>query len=924
MQVEGKGKGSRDRLYAALLLSCVLALLGTASYLRFEPSNQQRRSQVRDLDAVSRVVYYRVQASAGPRFRLSGGEQSIRLITHLAVDRSAAWPVEQYRPQLRYPYALRFELLDPKGQRRWIKTVHISSAISKGEPQNGVWTHEAAFSETRTFVPTDARVTQIELEHDIEVNSSLQVRLISPESSFAMVRAYGLRPTHSHLDWMDTIAMSPAEKRELVQGITYLNWDEVDRAQQKERLSKKISRLTAASNVQSESKIVPLYLSDYRVLRSPQPLQDERAFLGLWNESYIVQGPTRLKLTLKFQNEQLVHAESRPHLLHIQRSDEQGNHVRDLAAFFPWKHAQTHQAEHFIDVPTGQHTLSLRWDPPEPGHGHSALLRSRRNQIRVSHARTQDKRLPYSLEDTQQAQLKLSVDRWNPSSLHDDHLLHPTQWRSSYYYVSQETGPLHFLIPTSQESARNFRIKASDWDHAPHQVAQKSLAFAFLDDKKNRINGGLVSISQSFDRNRYVTVQGTLKGSDAPSPLNIGLGSEEYFSGIAPKGTRWVEVSAQAPLLIQVSARVPRTSWPPRPDLIPGDSPQRAPRHWIPMLAAQHPHFDQKGWVMSVKTTPQPRSKGQDESLSEPRVKHWKTLIAKGRPSIQRVLEEDPYQETRFGIQSEHHLYASLGELWKECEHCWLEIPPYQTHRVLDQSDLASSPQALWFTDLQSSHCAFEIDGQKFEFACPVQRERHDLQDLAGGSHHFRWQSDALRDRLWLNRPSVSVHGSDLADGPTLYAERKLSRLGKDGQSYVVSFSDSQSKYLNFRVYRRLKASQTLQGAMREPLAVEIELDLAAPPRHSGRLYAHFTPSRVRRWIMPSATPEIVFLDSDQTGPFQRYEFGFLIGQDIKSGQHRVRIRAKSKQPLWVRAFEQGRATTPSSSSIYGQVKPLK
>lgn len=915
---------SRQRVYAGFVLLCVLAILATASYLRLDQSSQDLRSQLRDLDAVSRFVYYRVQSEAGPRFRLSGGEASLRLVTHLAVDRSAAWPVTEYRPGLRYTYGLQIELLDPDGRSRWTKTVHISSAVSKGAHKNGVWTQEAAFSETRTFVPTDARVTQIELPSDTLVNSSLQVRLLTPTSSFAMVRAYGLSAKNNSFDWLNQISLSPAEKRELVQGITYLDWDELEHEQREERLSKKVSRLTAASDIRSESKIVPLYLSDYRVLRSPEPPKNDSVLLPSWNESFVVQGPTRLKLTLHFEDKHLVQAESFPHLLHIERVDAKGQRFHSVEPFSPWEQANSHRLEHFIDIPNGEQRLALRWDPPDPGQLRAATLRSRKNSIQVSHARGYEKHLAYTLRDTKDTRLKLSSDAWRSSEVHHDSHIDPLRWRSSYYFVSQETGPLSFLVPAQDENARMFRIKATNWDHAPHQNSQKALQFAFLNEAKQSIDQGRLPLSQDFDRDRWVTIQGTAKGSKLPQPLNIGLGAEQHFSGIAPKGARWIEVQAKAPLLVQVSARIPSYAIAlPPPNASKQESEQRK-RRWIPMLASQHPHFDQKGWVMSVKATRRYQSSSSSETKAPAHGQAWTSIVPLGRPQLQRILEENPYQESAYGLKTNHSVHASLTDMWQACHNCWVEIPPYQTHRVQDQGELASDPQALWASDLQSTECSFQIDGQRSDFVCPVQREKLRIQGLAGGSHHFRWQSDGHRDRLWLNRSSVPVHGEDLADGPTLYAERTLTRLTKHGQSYEISHLDKQSKYLNFRVYRRLKAQETLEQAMQEPLTVDIELDTGTPARHSGKLYDHFTPSRKQTQLTPVATPEIVFLDSDETGPFQRYEFGFLLGQDIKTGQHRVRIRAMSDETLWVRAFAQGRATRTQSSNIYGRSDSVK
>lgn len=913
---------NRQRAQAALVLLCILSILIGASYLRLVRFNANEASLVRDLKSVSRVVYYRVQQQSGPRFQLAGGEKAIRLVTHLALERSAAWPINQYRAAQRYPYGLKISLLSPDGSRRWERVFYLSSAVSKGEPQNGVWTKEATFSETRTFVPTDARVTQIELPKNTPVNSSLEVRLITPDSTFAMARAYGVHGEDETTSWLKNIKMSPEEKRAMVKGVTYLSWDEVEEDQQNQRLASKVLRLTAASNVSSGSKIVSLYVSNYRVVRQPRRLSKENMFVPPWSQTFSIEGPARLVLTLKFGAEQLLDTEESPHLLYIQRTDELGNTLMDVEHFHPREHGTSHRLNHNIDIPKGRQTLRLRWDPPNRRPDVPAVLRSRRNKIFVSHAKDQTQKLVYTLRQTKEGELNLSSDRWNLPGVVADSLIAPKTWRSDYYYLSKETGPLHFLVPGDPEIARIFRINATDWDISPYQSENKMLDFAFLDEGKQSLGQGVSRISQAFDRDRWVTVQGTPRGLDESTPLNVGLGTEQSYSGVAPKGARWIRLSAQKPILVRVSSRAPNTSNYFLKPTAPKTQSEQDPRHWIPMLALEHASHDRRGWVIPVTSTLSDRRASQDEANDEP--KAWKKLISIGQPDQHRVLEETVYQETRLGLKNKQQVYPSLAQLWSDCRHCWVELTPHRWYRVNDRFDVSVPPQTMWMTTAASTQCSWEIDGQKDIFSCPVHRERMQVDDLAGGAHRFRWESDSPRDRLWIDRSSVSVYGSGLLDGLAFYSERVLTELAPKGQDYIVSKHGEGKQYLNFRIYRALPKFASSENDIHGPLAVEVELDAGAPSRHAGRLFSHFTPSVKRSRIVASGTPELVFLDDDETGPFQRFEFGFFLGSDIKNGQHRVRIRAQSNQTLWIRAFEQGRALPAETSTVFGQLDPAK
>lgn len=898
------------RIVIAIVFLCVIAIIASASYLRTQHANQVNTLQRRELGSVSRVVLYRVEHEAGPRFRLSGAETGIRIVSHVALDRSVAWPVEKYQSKHRYPYGLELIFRDASGKERWRKKVYISSAVSKGSAHNGVWTKEASFSESRTFVPTDARITQVELPEASQVDDSLEIRLIGTNQRFAMVRAYALSRKANHRRWLERYSMSPSEKQSLVQGITYLSWDEISRGQQDQRMSFEVTRLTAASKVQQGPKIVPLFVSSYRVPRTIETQTSTPELIAPWSANYVVQGPAHLELKVSLPETKSIALEPHNHILRISQIDGLGQKREDAIAF----DLETLQTKGLLSLPlevaAGLHTIKVRWDPPRQPATLRAIVRPRGPGIRVHHAHRLDQGLPVRLETVEPVNLDRSGDRVQTPN---PEIPMAQAFASPMYYLDGQTPALRFPIPKGNLMARLFQLQVRDWDHKSAAPQSKILTYTFLDDNGHIIHRATSKEQSELDRDSWVRLHGDVIGDPQSQDLGIPLGQRTTLTGLAPKGSAWLQISARQPLLVKVSAKIPlalesyhrinsQAQW--------SDMSQR-PRTWIPLLATDHETWSRNGWRVMVRTPHLPKIPRQFNENADQGPKWWRPLNAQERPFRHRVLEEMLYQDKTQGLVSSDRSYTSHAALWEDCHQCWIEIPPFSSYRVVDTLDRRTDPQVLWIADtkrqrrsIQNLPCEIQIDEHRQARTCPAGKERRTETALSGGSHAFSWSSYEPQHRLWIDRWSIPSNGQFLDATVPIYMERRLEKLGTRGINYNFIKQGDKAQYLHFRIYRRRHESFAVASNAQHPTRFELRLDQGNPTRIQGGLFSQFTVALKEVIQAPSQASELIFLDADHSGSYERFDVKVFVGQDIAPGHHQVRLRPQQPGDYWVRAFE--------------------
>lgn len=910
------------RLLPTMIFVSVVAIILAASFFRFKKAERGPSSRLRDLQSVSRIIYYRVEPEAGPRFRLAGAEKAVRIVSHLALDRGVAWPISRYRPEQRYDYGLQLVLRDPQGHQIWSKDVHLSSSVSKGEPTQGVWTQEAAFSETRTFVPTDPRITQVQLPADVAVDTSLEVRLLGANSSFAMVRAYGLSQRAAYLRWLDPYIMSPQDKQDMVNGITYLSWDEIQKEERDQRLSLDVSRLTAASSVRGSAKVIPLFVSPYRVTIRQTLQRSSPALLGPWRESFVVQGPAQLRFRLRLGSSQYLSQGQQAHRLHLTRTDAQGVTLTQSTSFHVPASADTPWIDFPFSVEPGLHTLKFRWEPPsnqEPVH---ALVNTRGQGIVVDHALTRDLGAAFRLEHQDPIGLHLGQDELRAPELHHPAIA-PERWTAPMYYLDKRTGSIRFPIPQGSSTARLFKIEQRDWDSFQYHAQPKTLHYRFLDFQGRPLLKGDHTGIYEFDPDSWIDKQGQVGRKVGAQELRVGVGQRSALMGVAPKGSAWLELSAPSPLLVRVRARLPE-HWQPQsmPPKVSAQTPVvRRPRRWIPMLAHEHSRWALEGWNLRVHTTYRDE---EEHAAPEPDAlepKWWSTIASLENATTQRVLEEQVYQDAPQGLVSSHAAYPSHEDLWDNCSNCWLEIPSHHQYRVVDRVSQRQDPQLLWINDKgpqreswMPGNCTVRVDEQERRVSCPAHRQRETLPELAGASHALSWRSDHPHTRLFVDRWSIPHDGQFLDNEVPIYLPRRLSALPEKGLTYAFTKTTSEPHYVHIRVYQGMDNED--HGPAMNPVGFELSLDHGSPPRREGQLFSHFTPPQREILAAPSHVGELLFLDDNASGAYRRFDLKLFVGRDIAMGQHRVRVRAQQSGKFWIRVFARDMGPEQTSSRI--------
>jgi hypothetical protein len=277
-----------------LVLTVTLALIATASWLRLEIAPTLVSSLNQKIRSAERVIYYVVNPQNGPGFRLNGAEQEIRIMSHLALPRSAAWPAKDFDPLKTYEYGLAVRLLDDTGTELWRRNVYQSTRQSKASHDGHQWIFESVFSENQQRQLGDMRVLSLTLPPHVPVDAILEIRFLGQDDHFALVRAYRVAALDRAEEKLRHFTLSPAEKQGLVSDLTFLEWDEIATRARKARLATRLERLAAVSDAPRIVETEAVYLTDFRL---PQPPVESRTLEWLgspWERDYVVEGPSTI------------------------------------------------------------------------------------------------------------------------------------------------------------------------------------------------------------------------------------------------------------------------------------------------------------------------------------------------------------------------------------------------------------------------------------------------------------------------------------------------------------------------------------------------------------------------------------------------------------------------------------------------------
>jgi hypothetical protein len=282
----------RVALATATLFACLAALV-TLTSLRAELATRVRSPLAAKLADSERVLYYVLETDAGPRFRVSPSDRSLKLITHLLLP--AGTP---YDPEAEYAYGVVVIVRSLAGAELWRQTIDLRAGQSKGGGERWGWRHENAFLLADARQLTDDRLTRIRLPPSQE-DRYVELRLGAREPTFGvagLARIYTRRARSVDERSLQERSLGEAAGRELIDRLTYRGWAQLSDDERRVRLAHVWQRLAAEGEPGRDYAILGVYETDYRQPRSAgdslPPVEVDR-----WRSlAYNVVGPAELIL----------------------------------------------------------------------------------------------------------------------------------------------------------------------------------------------------------------------------------------------------------------------------------------------------------------------------------------------------------------------------------------------------------------------------------------------------------------------------------------------------------------------------------------------------------------------------------------------------------------------------------------------------
>ncbi|MEM9488312.1 MAG: hypothetical protein AAGC55_04150 [Myxococcota bacterium] len=256
---------------------------------------EERRLIAQKLRNATRMPYYEFTKTSGPRFRLSGSETKLRLITHVLLPPNAA-----YNPEFRLRYGARIRILD--GDRSILDfEVHTQTRQSKDRKVGDIWLDENAFTRDPDVQITDDRLFLLYMPEDVPADAIMEVTLIGSDVDEGLIRVYVDRARSPSGQRTRARGLGPRARWNLLWTNTYENWDMIPELEKMQRLRRESERLPVIGKSDVDYRLRTIRYTGFRLpvevleLIGPQPLEVHRERFAAIN----VQGPTQLRFAVR-------------------------------------------------------------------------------------------------------------------------------------------------------------------------------------------------------------------------------------------------------------------------------------------------------------------------------------------------------------------------------------------------------------------------------------------------------------------------------------------------------------------------------------------------------------------------------------------------------------------------------------------------
>lgn len=283
---------SRVAIATATMVLC-LAVLVALTLARGRIAQLVRSPLSYKLADADRVAYYVVDPDAGPSFRIGPGDRTFKFITHLLLP-----PTVVYDPEQEFAYGLVVIVRSLAGEELWRHELNIRTRQSKSGGDRFGWRYENAFMLGDDRQLSDDRLTRVRLpnaNHD----RLLELRLIpnTPATEVsALARVYVRRPRPADDRTLRELSLAPEAARELVDHLTWRDWDQLSEDERRVKLSHIWQRLAAEGEPGRDYRTLSIYETGFRLPRGLET-DERRLEVDRWRSLAInVIGPAELEL----------------------------------------------------------------------------------------------------------------------------------------------------------------------------------------------------------------------------------------------------------------------------------------------------------------------------------------------------------------------------------------------------------------------------------------------------------------------------------------------------------------------------------------------------------------------------------------------------------------------------------------------------
>ncbi|WP_052554755.1 hypothetical protein [Enhygromyxa salina] len=923
---------------ATSIVALMMALLISMTIARQLISDYVESPLAEKLAGTDRVAYYVIPEELfnAPSFRIGPSDVSLKLITHVELPAGHEFGADED-----FAYGIRLTLESLDGEPQWTHEVNIRTRQSKSGHDRFGWRHENAFllddsgTGRRPRELTDDRLTRVRLPEGVG-DRRLRLTFLPREPSadvrgLARVYVRHERPVDERT--LRELSLAPETAAELVDHLTYRDWDQLSEDERRQKLGHVWTRMSAEGLAGVDYEILSIYENGFRLPRGTKTDQRRLTVNDAHSLAINVLGPAELSLEVFGDVEHFAG-------LSVKRRGLDwlgGTGGRDV----PFGRSRV--ALRSLSVPEGVHTLIFESE-------HELEL-----ALEVAESRADDARV-----------WLCEADRPRRTDEEGNEVLEPDVRRIQTVHLGQQWQvlPRWAIEGPDDVATRMFRFDvrvvhpspmAWSW-REPNWGPEPELDLCFFDHAGEQLEcepwTGRRPAQSHFEG---VMIADESGGAGLIESRWYAVSEPQTWRVIAPVGAAGFELRARAgiPGLLEVPEQrliVRAYGYWPEVETVVGlpfrehqtehtiwRYPPLDTRTWFPLRPVNYDELQDDSAIADLlaQVRLQPRGYGSGEGdgsgggrrdpgdrLANERAGQdgfdpgpWVTLEPRGVHRRRSILEElDAQAGRRLADRWDPSLFT---ELWPD------------RNMIIDFSATGpGAPQLHWQVapNTLGRSVMLEIGDKKYEHTVAETRGRWKLP-IESGRRDVELEFDAVNSEyeIWIDRPV-------LVASPPVSRRRVVHEL-TNSLVFPLRKPDQEALTVNIVVYVPRR---------RERAELAVSIDDGRPQRRTGVPIEHLSIVDRSYSIDPGgafdeqdrlvdARERIRFVDLEGSNklPLDVMTVQITLGEDIVPGVHEVRVDLLDGDRVWVRAFHRGVADRSKPAASWtettkraGEVKP--